>query len=134
MEAFPTAASSRSLAAALADRLGPAVPLPCTVGAVGDQVEVRGASGSVCWSAAPGILYDDDGRAPEEKTEMIVLSVLSAVQDYVIEELAAPWPVTPDGMLGMPGARVEGSLVRLWFGDEATPTITFRPIEVAEIR
>ncbi len=134
MEASLTSASSRRLAAALAGRLGLAVPLPCTVGAVGDQVVVRGASGSACWSSVSQILYDDDGRALEERTETIVRSVLSMVQDCVMEESAAPWPVTPDGVLGMPGARVGDSLVRLWFGHEATPAITFPPIGFAEIR
>lgn len=123
-------ASSRELAAALADRLNQIVPDGFTVRSEGVSVNVYQDDQDLGGSPALEILADPDGRSVDEKIEAGVQAVLSDVQDRVIKACKGPWPGVsgPGTDLPMPDCRVTGDRLRLWFGDENAPVISVAPI------
>ena len=125
-------ASSRELAAALADRLNQIVPDGFTVRSEGVSVNVYQDDQDLGGSPALEILADRDGRSVDEKIEAGVQAVLSDVQDRVIKARKGPWPgVSGRGTdLPMPDCRVTGDRLQLWFGDENAPVISVAPIEL----
>lgn len=59
--------------------------------------------------------------------------LLSFAQDVVSEVLETVWPGR-DGVAGdlpIPGAKVEGTLVQLWYGDEDAPVLTVGAIDLS---
>lgn len=60
--------------------------------------------------------------------------LLSFAQDVVSEALSLVWPGR-DGAgtadLPIPGARIDGTLVRLWYGDEDAPVLVVGTIDLA---
>jgi hypothetical protein len=61
--------------------------------------------------------------------------VLSSLQDAVAEATAEPWPRQAGGDLALPGARVDGEWLHLWFGpDEQAPVLGVAPIHLAALR
>jgi hypothetical protein len=123
-------ASSRELAAALADRLNQIVPAGFSVRSGGVSVNVYHDGRDLGGSPALEILADRDGRGVDEKIETAVRAVLSDVQDRIIEASKDPWPwVSGRGAdLPMPDCAVTGDRLRLWFGDENAPVISVAPI------
>jgi hypothetical protein len=125
-------ASSRELAAALANRLNQIVPagFAVRVRPEGVSLNVYQDGQDLGGAAALEILADRDGRSAVEKIEAAVQAVLSDVQDRVIEAGNKPWPgETQHGAdLPMPDCRVTGDQLRLWFGDENAPVISVAPI------
>jgi hypothetical protein len=57
-------------------------------------------------------------------------AVLSLAQDLVCESLDTPWPTASGASvdLPIPGARVEGGSLRLWYGDDDAPVLTLRAV------
>lgn len=126
----PMAASSRDLAAALADRLNQIVPDGFTVRSEGVSVNLYLDGQDLGGSPALELLADRDGRGAGEKIEAAVQAVLSDIQDRIIEARKGPWPeVSQRGAdLPMPDSRVTGDELRLWFGDENAPVISVAPV------
>jgi hypothetical protein len=95
--------------------------------AAGGRVEVFRDGVFIGSSAAPEILDD----APDSPTqiETATRATLSSVQDFVSETLTEPWPE------GLPAAeaRVAGSVLRLWFGDEAAPVVELVAISLDDL-
>jgi hypothetical protein len=54
-------------------------------------------------------------------------SLLSTVQDFVVEELGQPWPPagrgTP-GEMALPDATILDNALCLWYGDQNTPAVS----------
>jgi len=62
-------------------------------------------------------------------------SVLSNIQDGVSETLKDPWPRldAPGRQMAMPGARLVGDTLTMWYGREEAPVLRLRPITLSEI-
>lgn len=124
---YPTAASSHSLASALAQRIDSALPDGFDSLAVGGIVQVFHDGLPIGSSAAPEII--DSAPDSHAQIETATRAALSAVQDLVSETLTEPWPA------GLPaaGARIVGSELRLWFGDEAAPVVELAAISIDDL-
>lgn len=60
--------------------------------------------------------------------------VLSGIQDCVAHESKDPWPMLPQGGMAMPGGRVDGEQVLLWYGpqddSEVDAVVSLPPIDL----
>ena len=116
---------ARELAAALAASL----PEGFTCTADGDSITVETPSGEAVTTALD-LDADDEGDA--EVYADAAEGVLSLAQDVVSDALDATWPgpavVTDD--LPVPGARVDGAVVRLWYGDETSPVLELTSVRL----
>jgi hypothetical protein len=59
--------------------------------------------------------------------------VLSGLQDCVCETFREWWPMArtePEHQMALPGASLDGTLLRLWYGDEHEPIVLLRPIDL----
>ena len=125
------AVSSLRFASALANRLNAVVPAAVTVRSDGHKVMVVTESGQDGGSGAAAILEDENGRDLIERIETACRAVLNGVQDGVMEELREGWPAQGDpGGLPLPGARVVGDEVHLWYGEEKSPAVRLQPIRL----
>jgi hypothetical protein len=80
-------------------------------------------------SGAAAILEDEDGRDLIERIETAGRAVLNGLQDGVIEELGEGWPAQGGaGGLALPGVRVVGDEVLLWYGEERSHAVRLQPI------
>ncbi|WP_214367451.1 hypothetical protein [Pseudonocardia sp. H11422] len=95
--------------------------------AEGGRVEIFRDGLLIGSSAAPEIV--DSAPDSHAQIETATRAALSSVQDLVSETLTEPWPE------GLPaaGARVVGSELRLWFGDEAAPVVELTAISVDDL-
>jgi hypothetical protein len=125
----PTAALSRDVAAALAERLDEIAPEGVTVRATGTRVQVVVGGRVVGWSSAAAILDEDGEGLPEERVGSVAAAVISGVQDEITEALTEPWP-TANGRMLNPDTSQTGGAVRMWFGDENDPGLTLRPLTI----
>ncbi len=125
----PMAASSRDLAAALAERLNEVAPAGVTVRATGTEVEVI-QDGRVVGGSSAAVSLDMDGEGlPEERIGSIAAAVISGVQDEITEALTEPWPAR-NGRMVNPDTRQTGAVTEMWFGDVDNPVLRLRPITV----
>lgn len=117
---------ARELAAALAASL----PDGFTASADGALVTIEPPDG-VGVTTALDIEPDDIGDA--DVYADAAEGVLSLAQDVVCEALDATWPAAGGASvdLPIPGARVDGDTLRLWYGDEAAPVLELRPVTIA---
>lgn len=54
---------------------------------------------------------------------------LTQFQDEVVTELGRAWPELPDtGSLALRGTRIDGEVLRAWYGDEREPVVSLRPV------
>jgi hypothetical protein len=127
------------LARALAKRLGAAVPPGISVSSRGGNVIV--SDGQISNGTDLVLLVDQPGDL-EDNFTTAASALLNAAQDVVAEHLTRWWPPSPDippgtiesgADLPMPTAEVEGSLLRLWFGDRDRPALELEPIDLAEL-
>jgi hypothetical protein len=106
--------SARRLAAALAARLG-LVSLP---GRITEE-----------WLAEVIAPFAGD-------LELGAREALVAVQEQMIEATDLPWPETYADWSSVPpvaGARVEGDVLRLWYGDASRPVLELEPVSLDEL-
>ncbi len=116
-------AFARELAATLAASL----PEGFTASAEGELITIEPPDG-IAVATALDIEADDSGdfEVYAEAAE----GVLSLAQDVICESLDATWPA-PDGGsvdLPIPGARVDGAVMQLWYGDEDAPVLRLTAI------
>lgn len=114
---------ARELAAALAASL----PDGFTAEADGVLVTISAPDGTGAATVLDLEAEDADDRdAQADAAE----AALSLAQDVVCEALDAPWPMAAGTTvdLPIPGARVEGGSLRLWYGDDDAPVLTLRPV------
>ncbi len=123
-------ASSRDLAADLAERLNGALPDGLSARCAGAVIEVYSGGRVAGRFPALSIIDDDDDRGVTARIETATRAVLSGIQDAVIEDIRGPWP--PRGghgqELALPDCRVSGDELLVWFGDESTPALALPPI------
>ena len=117
---------ARDLAAALAASL----PDGFTATAEGDAVTIETPSGEGVTTALD-LEPDDEGDL--DVYADAAESVLSLAQDVVCEALDATWPGPPGAAadLPIPGARVDGEIVRLWYGNEDAPVLRLADVSLA---
>ncbi len=73
--------------------------------------------------------------SPQIHVERAIDGVLSAIQDFVVQQLREPWPLqtaeqAPGAELPMPEVAIAWPRIRLWFGSMMNPALTFDPIDV----
>ena len=126
------------LARALAQRLTAAVPPGISVLSRAGDVIVGDGRTSDGTGLVP--IVDQPGDLEENMTTA-ASAVLNTAQDVVVKHLGRGWPSSPDVQPGtlesgpdlpLPTARVEGRLLRLWFGDPDRPALELEPIDLAE--
>ncbi len=90
-------------------------------------IEAPGGDG-----ATTALDVDDDDIGDFEVYAEAAEGVLSLAQDVVCEALDATWPAAADGSvdLPIPGARVDGGSMRLWYGDEDAPVLALSPLQL----
>jgi hypothetical protein len=126
-------ASSRKLAAALAQRLNDIVPAPFRLSAEDGEVHIYIADELDSWLLTAPVV-EDESRDLAERLETAAESVLSALQDSVSEHTRSPWPSTDGRTMALPGVRWDGKSIHLWFGrDEAAAVVRMPPISITEI-
>jgi hypothetical protein len=117
---------ARELAAALAASL----PDGVTASAEGALITIEppdGAGVTTVLDIEPDEIGDAEVYADAAE------GVLSLAQDVVCEALDATWPAAGGASvdLPIPGARVDGDTLRLWYGDEDAPVLELRPVTIA---
>lgn len=118
---------ARDLAAALTASL----PDGFTAAAEGDVITIETPSGEGV-SSALDLEIDDEGD-PDVYADAAE-SVLSLAQDVVCDALDRTWP-GPAGAVDdqpIPGARVEGDVVMLWYGDEDAPVLRLADVALPQ--
>lgn len=125
--------SSLRLAEELASRLSTIVPSGYSVRAEGPSVRVSSGNVQLGGSSAALIVDEKDNRSSDQKIENAIRSVLSRIQDCVMQALTEPWPQTQNGQIALPGARSDGKSVFLWYGVEDDPDVLLSPINIEEM-
>ena len=117
----------------MAARLNAVVPSGLLVRSDGPSIGLF--TGTDIWggSIAAEIIADDDGRSLAEKVETAVLAILEGIQDDIMESSKEQWPIGRNGKVSLPGSRVDGERLFMWFGDEADPVVAFPPLSLAEV-
>jgi hypothetical protein len=114
---------ARELAAALAASL----PDGFTASAEGELVTIEPPDGGGVTTALD---IDADDSGDFEVYADAAEGVLSLAQDVVCEALDETWPaaggVSVD--LPIPGARVDGNVLQLWYGDDEAPVLRLKAI------
>jgi hypothetical protein len=118
---------ARDLAASLTAGL----PEGFSASADGDVVTIEAPSGEGA-STALDLEADDEGD-PDVYADAAE-SVLSLAQDVVCEALDRTWPGQAGTVddLPVPGARVDGDVVMLWYGDEDAPVLRLADVSLPQ--
>ncbi len=125
---------SHRLAAALATRLRVVLPPSLTVSVHGSGVSLYASGAHVGGSANAALIDDETDETLGERATRTVHGFLSTIQDAISEELTEPWPEDGGYRMASPGAREEGGLVFLWYGDnEMSPRVAFPPIDLKDL-
>lgn len=127
-----TAALSREVASALAERLAEVVPRGFSVTAEGAAVLVHRSGVLVGSSHAAGILDEVGEDDPPNRVGGIAAAVLGGIQDEISEALTEPWPAC-EGKMVNADARQTGNTVAMWFGDEEAPVLRLRPLILSRV-
>ncbi len=114
---------ARELAAALAASL----PEGFTAAADAETVSIETPDGG---GATTALDLEADDIGDFEVYAEAAEGVLSLAQDVVCEALDTTWPAAAGGSvdLPIPGARVDGASMQLWYGDEDAPVLTLAAI------
>jgi len=120
------------LAKALAERLSEVLPDGFSITSEGHNLwlDTPDGLGSSAWAGA--VDRDPTDFALYPRAAWVVLS---SIQDGVSLTLREFWPlveVNEQHQLAMPGAKVVGDSLVLWYGSEDAPTIRFRPIKLTD--
>ncbi|MGE0842991.1 hypothetical protein [Pseudonocardia sp.] len=116
----------RDLASALAARLDDVVPAGLHVRADGARVVVRRGDAVIGGSAAPRLLDGDPGA---RLVATAAYATITVVQEVVAHSLASPWPART-GDRPVPQARLDGRLLRAWYGPTERPVLALDPVPV----
>jgi hypothetical protein len=133
------------LAAAVAERVNPALPEGFSVVAAHGVLRIRSSS-SWTWAETDlrGITAGSendvdlpDAAVPREylfdRVAAAVEQFLSNLQDYISEELTVPWPedrATSRRAMAMPFVAFDGHKLRSGFGHPQQPSVEFPLIEL----
>ena len=125
-------ASSRKLAAALAQRLNDIAPAPFRLSAEEGRVNIYRGDVLDTISFTPDIV-EDETRDLSEVLYTATWSVLSALQDIISEETHDAWPSTDGRTMALPDVRIGEEAVHLWYGEEEAPLVRLPAIRFDEI-
>jgi hypothetical protein len=126
--------SASRLAAVLAARLDPVVPLPFRVRAEGTDLRVDHPTGWGLRMPLDWIEKEGEDREAAELAELIGGNALSSVQDAISESSAEPWPALAPRVMALPGTRRDASHIYLWYGlSEHRPVVAVEPIPLASV-
>lgn len=121
--------SSPELADALAARLNEVLPAGFVVHAIHTELTLMHNGAEVGTSGALEIMESVDAiHHPVENLETAVRAALGAIQDWVSETTAEPWPARDGQRHPNPDARVTNTDVDMWFGDETDPVLRVRSV------
>jgi hypothetical protein len=127
-------ASSHRFALAFAGSIGEVLPLPLSIRAAGNRLDLYANGELIGGSAAAVIVEAMDDRSPDERLVSAALAVLGGIQDCVSYHLMEQWPADGAGQMAVPGARTDAHRVYLWYGSsEAAAVLTLTPVELVEI-
>lgn len=78
------------------------------------------------------------GHVDEDPSDLALyreagVNALNGLQDCVAMTLHEFWPMAatePEHRMAMPGGKVEGTALHLWYGDEGSPVVRLGPIEL----
>jgi len=117
---------ARELAATLAAGL----PDGFTASAEGELITIEPPGGD---AVATALDIEPDDHGDFEVYAEAAEGVLSLAQDVVCEALDTTWPSAGGAStdLPIPGARVDGDTMRLWYGDEDAPVLALRAVTIA---
>ncbi|GAY12808.1 hypothetical protein [Pseudonocardia sp. N23] len=116
----------RDLAAALASRLDDVVPAGLHVRADGARVVVLRGDAVIGGSAAARLL---DGDTGDRQVATAAYATINAVQEVVAHSVASPWPART-GARPIPQARLDGRILRAWYGPTERPVLALDPVPV----
>jgi len=123
----------QEFASLLAERVQSVVPQGFAVSAARGWVSVWHDDDPGASTGVRSIVISHERRP--EGLASAASAVLNSVQDYISEELRTPWPTIPGGpTLTHPDAVVEGSVLRMWFGDRNSPVLAMGDIDLTELR
>lgn len=126
-------ALSHKLADALAEAVQESVSAPFNLEANGSAITVS-RSGRVIGTVTAAEIADDiDSRSEPERLASATRAVLSAIQDLIVRSTAEPWPSTKSGALPVPNAEVRETMLRIWFGDPATPAAELPSLDIRKL-
>jgi hypothetical protein len=123
-------ASSRSIGAALAERLDEVVPRPCRVTEQDGSIRVTISDKAVV-AFATSVSFGAGGDSEstfEGQVETDVRAVLGAVQDAISEHLREPWPSTDRRQMALPDVHRDGDQLHMWYGEQRAPVVSLRAI------
>ena len=119
-------------AKALAERLAEVLPDGFSITAAGSYLGLSCPDGfdSSSWA----------GQVDDDPTDFALYPeaawvVLSSVQDGISVTLREPWPCLASDQsreLALPGAKVVGDSLVMWYGTEEAPAIRLRPISLVD--
>jgi hypothetical protein len=119
--------SAADLAAALASRLASVLPEAFSVVSIDDGLRISNEN-DTAWFG--GREFGPTETTVTADLEGFAWNALNNVQDYVVVTLCEAWPKSATGELALPGTRVIGQQLRLWYGPEADPVVTLPPIDI----
>lgn len=109
--------------------LSAVLPEGFTATADDEQLTIEAPDGT---GASTVVLVDSDEAEDPDVWADEAERLLSFAQDVVSEALETVWPgrSAAAGDLPIPGARVDGTTVRLWYGDEEAPVLDAGAIDL----
>ena len=116
-----------ALAQALVERFKPLVPEDVLVMNDADMLVLR-RDATRGWI---GVGLDVSEIATDLELERAAHCALRALQEFLCEQLAHPWP-TPSKHEAC--VRVDANEIHLWFGDPDVPALVLAPIQRAALR
>jgi hypothetical protein len=128
------AALSHKLARLVAERIGVILPPRFAVRAFGARIDL--VDGAVVFGACHSAAVVDDPRGGTLRRRVVtaVGSILSEIQDELMEHLTMQWPVDSDGSVGMP--YVATDQLEVWSGfarEDGTPLLHLRSIRFSDL-
>jgi hypothetical protein len=118
---------------AIAVALGRVLPDGFAASADGEHLTLEAPDGS---GASTVVLVEPDEAEDPDVWADEAERLLSFAQDVVSEAVGATWPggdgAAPD--LPIPGTRVDGATVRLWYGDGDAPVLAVGAIDLESVR
>lgn len=114
----------RDLASALAHRLDDVVPAGLHVRADGGRVVVLRGDVVIGGSAAPRLI---DGETGDGQVATATYATINTVQEVVAHSISSPWPAR-SGARPTPQTRLDGHLLRAWYGPAARPVLALEPL------
>lgn len=122
------------LAVAVAVRLSAVLPPDFVLVAAEGNVTAATGNGKSWSTTSVASIVDQPG----DRTRLVAGSatnVLSAVQDFIAQTIAEPWPEVGrrHGPWALPHAVVQDGVLRMWYGDEKSAFLQLPDVSLIEL-